>query len=373
MNSKTIKSLLFFIILLFFTKCNNKEDPNHFKIKANIKGVKENSKVLLFNYEKEEVIDSTIVRNEKFNFNGQLEFPFQAGIMIDDGEKMLISFWVEEGEILIKTNQETLKKNQFKTNDFVIGNKINPLNIKYQKFLEKIQVIRNGKYQQMKNGIISEKEFQKYNDSILTVTFNFFNDTKNADNYFSLTNIIYYKETLSKKDLKIYYNKLSKKLKDSPKGKALYDYITNEGVKVGEIAPEIIAKNVNGKEISLKDYRGNYVLLDFWASWCMPCIEEIKTTLPILHKKYQSDNFTIVSFSFDVDKKSWLKSSTDLNIDWINISDNKRLSTSTVAFKYGVSEIPSNFLISPEGVVIKRFKYEEDLLVEIDKLMKLQN
>lgn len=373
MNSKTINFLLFFIILLIFTKCNNQEKPNHFKLKANIKGIKENSKVLLYNYEKEEVIDSTIVNQGKFNFKGKLEFPFQAGIMIDDGEKMLMGFWVEEGEIIIETDRETLKKKQFQTNDFVKGNKINTLTQKYNKFIEPYQNRKGEKYQQMKNGIISEKDLQKYEDSILTATFNFFNDKSNADNYFSLTNIIYFKEGISKKDLKNYHNKLSQKLKDSPKGKALYDYFTYEGVKVGEIAPEIITKNVNGDEVKLKDFRGNYVLLDFWASWCMPCIAEIKTTLPVLHTKYQSDNFKIISFSFDVDAKSWIKSSNDLNIDWINISDNKKLSTSSVAFKYGVSEIPSSFLISPDGIVLKRFKYGEDLIIEIEKLMNLKN
>ncbi|MBG7610908.1 AhpC/TSA family protein [Polaribacter sp. BAL334] len=373
MTYKKIYFLIFSIIFLVFINCTKNDKINesdYYEINATIKGVKENSKVLLYNYEKEEVIDSTIVNQGKFNFKGELEFPFQAGIMIDDGEKILIGLWAEEGEIIIETDIETIKENQFKTNDFVIGNEINPLNLSYQNLLKKLYAKRNEKYQQMKNGIISEKDFQKYKDSILTITYNFFNDKSNADNYFSLSQMIYFKEGISKKDLKNYYDKLSQKLKDSPKGKALYDYFTFEGVKVGEIAPEIIAKNVNGKVISLKDYRGNYVLLDFWASWCKPCIEEIKTTLPVLQKKYQADNFKIVSFSFDVDEKSWLKSSTDLQIDWINISDNKKLSTSSVAFKYGVSEIPSSFLISPDGIVLKRFQYGEDLLKGVEKVIK---
>lgn len=376
MKSNKINDIYFLMILMFFINCTKTDKTNEidfYEIKASIKGLKENSKVLLFNYEKEEVIDSTIVNQGKFNFKGKLEFPFQAGIMIDDGEKMLMGFWVEEGEILIETDRETLKKRRFQTNDFAKGNKINTLTQKYNKFIEPYQNRKGEKYQQMKNGIISEKDFQKYEDSILTATFNFFNDKSNADNYFSLTNIIYFKEGISKKDLKNYHYKLSQKLKDSPKGKALYDYFTYEGVKVGEIAPEIITKNVNGDEVKLKDFRGNYVLLDFWASWCMPCIAEIKTTLPVLHKKYQSDNFKIISFSFDVDEKSWLKSSTDLHIDWINISDNKKLSTSSVAFKYGVSEIPSSFLISPDGIILKRFQYGEDLVIEIEKLMNLKN
>lgn len=361
------------MILMFFINCTKTDKTNEidfYEIKASIKGLKENSKVLLFNYEKEEVIDSTIVNQGVFNFKGKLEFPFQAGIMIDDEEKILIGLWAEEGEILIETDKETIKENQFKTNDFVIGNEINPLNLSFQNLSKKLYDKKDEKYKELKKGIISEKDFQKYKDSILTITYNFFNDESNADNYFSLSQMIYFKEGISKKDLKNYYEKLSQKLKDSPKGKALYDYFTYDGVKVGEMAPEIIAKDVNGKEINLKDFRGNYVFLDFWASWCKPCIAEIKTTLPVLHTKYQSDNFKIVSFSFDVDEKSWLKSSTDLHIDWINISDNKKLSTSSVAFKYGVSEIPSSFLISPDGIVLKRFQYGEDLLKGVDKIIK---
>ncbi len=101
----------------------------------------------------------------------------------------------------------------------------------------------------------------------------------------------------------------------------------------------------------------------------MPCIKEIKTKLPIIKNKYQTDKLKVISFSFDVDKKSWLKSSSELNIDWVNISDNVGLGKSIVAFKYGVKEIPSSFLISPEGIVLKRFKHTEDLIVEIDKFL----
>jgi peroxiredoxin len=372
MTSKKINFLILSITFLVFINCTKTDktnETNFYEINATIKGVKENSKVLLFNYEKEEVIDSTIINQGKFYFKGKLEFPFQAAISIDD-EWLLIPFWVEQGKISINTDKKTLKKSEFDYKEFVKGGEINDINLKFNKYIEPSQNIKGEKYQLMKKGVISEKEFQNQIDTIFKNVNAFFINDSNADNYFSLSQMINYKEGIPKKDLKIYYNKLSQKLKDSPKGKALHDYFTYDGVKVGEMAPEIIANNVNGEEVNLKDFRGNYVLLDFWASWCMPCIKEMKTTLPLLKNKYKSDNFKIVSYSFDVDKKSWLKSSTDLNIDWINISDNKRLSTSTVAFKYGVSEIPSNFLISPEGIVLKRFKYEEDLLLEIEKLMK---
>ncbi|PQJ74692.1 TlpA disulfide reductase family protein [Polaribacter gangjinensis] len=369
MKTKKINLAIITLLLFIFSNCKNEQKSNHFEINAIIKGVKENSKVVLLNYDEKKVIDSTIIKNGKFYFKGNIEFPYEAAISIDD-EWLMIPFWVEQGEISISTDKQTLKKSNLGYHEIIKGGVINDMNLKFNKYIEPSQNKKGLKYKEMKEGVISEKEFQNQIDTIFKNVNAFFKNDSNANNYFSLSQMINYREGIPKKDLKIYYNKLSKKLKDSPKGKALHDYFTYDGVKVGEIAPEIIAKNVKGDEVNLKDFRGNYVLLDFWASWCMPCIKEMKTTLPLLKNKYKSDNFKIISFSFDVDKKSWLKSSTDLNIDWINISDNKRLSTSIVAFKYGVSEIPSNFLISPEGIVLKRFKYEEDLLVEIEKLMK---
>ncbi|WP_445750061.1 redoxin domain-containing protein [Polaribacter sp.] len=359
-----------FLVFINCTKTDKTTKTEFYQINATIKGVKENSKVALFNYDEKKVIDTTIIKHGKFYFKGNLEFPFQAAISIDD-EWLMIPFWAEKGEISINTDKQTIIK--FRGDDskyFATGKEINPLYQRYNEFMKPSQNIKGEKYQLMKKGIISEKEFQQQIDTIFKLVFQFFNDESNADNYLSLSEMINYREGIPKKDLKIYYNKLSQKLKDSPKGKALYAYFTYNGVKVGEIAPEIIAKNVNGKEISLKDYRGNYVLLDFWASWCMPCIEEIKTTLPILHKKYQSDNFKIISFSSDNDTESWIKKSAELNMAWDNISNNISANINPIAIKYGVKVLPTRFLIDPNGVVIKRFTDEEDLLIEIDKLMK---
>ncbi|PQJ74696.1 TlpA disulfide reductase family protein [Polaribacter gangjinensis] len=373
MTYKKINFLIFSIIFLVFINCTKTDktnESNFYEINATIKGVKENSKVTLVNYEENKVIDSTIIKNGKFRFKGKVDFPFFAAVFVDD-DWFDIQFWVEKGEILINTDKQTiLKFREDGSKYFATGNEINPLYQRYNTFMKPSENKKGEKYQLMKKGIISEKDFQQQIDTIYKLVFQFFNDESNADNYLSLSEMINYREGIPKKDLKIYYNKLSKKLKNTPKGKALYDYFTYDGVKVGEIAPEIIAKNVNGKEISLKDYRGNYVLLDFWASWCMPCIAEIKTTLPILYKKYQSDNFKIISFSTDNDTESWLKKSTELNMNWDNISNNIKANINPVAIKYGVKVLPTRFLIDPNGVVIKRFTNEEDLLVEIEKLMK---
>ncbi|MBG7610906.1 AhpC/TSA family protein [Polaribacter sp. BAL334] len=361
-------NLLTVITLFNCTKTDKINESDYYEINAIIKGVKENSKVVLLNYDEKKVIDSTIIKQGKFYFKGKIEFPFEAAISIDD-EWLMIPFWVEQGEISISTDKQTLKKSNLGYHEFIKGGEINDMNLKFNKYIEPSQVKKGLKYKEMKEGVISEKEFQNQIDTIFKNVNAFFKNDSNANNYFSLSQMINYREGIPKKDLKIYYNKLSQKLKDSPKGKALYDYFTYDGVKVGEIAPEIIAKNVNRKEISLKDYRGNYVLLDFWASWCMPCIEEIKTTLPILYKKYQSDNFKIISFSTDNDTESWIKKSNELKMAWDNISNNIKANINSVAIKYGVKVLPTRFLIDPNGIVIKRFTNEEDLLIEVEKVM----
>lgn len=102
-------NLLTVITLFNCTKTDKINESDYYEINATIKGVKENSKVVLLNYDEKKVIDSTIIKNGKFYFKGNIEFPYEAAISIDD-EWLMIPFWVEQGEISISTDKQTLKK-----------------------------------------------------------------------------------------------------------------------------------------------------------------------------------------------------------------------------------------------------------------------
>jgi thiol-disulfide isomerase/thioredoxin len=136
----------------------------------------------------------------------------------------------------------------------------------------------------------------------------------------------------------------------------------------GKAAPVFAQNDVKGKLLSLDSYKGKYVLIDFWASWCAPCRAE-NPNLVAVYDQYKNKNFSILGVSLDEDKTAWLKAIKDDKLTWDQVSDLKGWKNEAVKL-YAVSAVPQNFLIDPQGKIIAQGLRGEALKAALEKYLK---
>jgi peroxiredoxin len=167
---------------------------------------------------------------------------------------------------------------------------------------------------------------------------------------------------LSKEDQKSILKKLSPTAtNNSIATEMLYDLNIGNIVRIGKQAPEFTQTDTSGKPVSLKDFRGKYVLLDFWASWCAPCRAENPNVVKVYHK-YKDKGFTVLSVSLDQPgkKEAWLNAIHNDHLTWTHVSDLKFWGNA-VAKQYAVNAVPANYLIGPDGTILAKDLHGEDL------------
>ena len=337
------------------------------------------------------VADSAIVKNGRFAFKGSISEPSEVYFMgniksqsVDDPNST--SFFIEPGEMAI-----TLKAGDFKNAKITgsiaqdesaelqkecatIYKAMEPLNKAYTKINEDYMAAMKSKKPQAFIDSLHEKaaamhdEFGPYQEQIAVVNFRFFHSHPNS--YVTASMLRYYTGSLPVDSLVMYYNNMNSQLQQSYYGKSLAREI--ERLKSG--APGAIAKNfttndINGNKLSLADFKGKYVLLDFWASWCIPC-RQSNPHLKELYAKYHDKGFDIIGVSDDDTKPDdWKKAvaKDGINIwhhvlrglDWDKIK-NDELNDNDISEKFGIHSLPTKILIDKDGVIIGRYDQGSD-------------
>lgn len=138
---------------------------------------------------------------------------------------------------------------------------------------------------------------------------------------------------------------------------------------VGQTAPEFTLPDPNGKEVKLSSFRGKYVLVDFWASWCRPCREENPNVVKA-YNKYKNKNFTILGVSLDQPggKDAWMKAVMQDKLTWTQVSDLK-FWNSVVVPMYKIEGIPYNVLVDPDGKIIAESLRGADLERKLEEVL----
>ena len=155
------------------------------------------------------------------------------------------------------------------------------------------------------------------------------------------------------------------------KNAAVTEFLTRmaklKSVQTGAIAPDFTLQTIDGKTIKLSDFKGKYVLLDFWASWCSPCREENPNVVQA-YQNYKSRNFTIFSVSLDKDLQQWKQAIQADGLNWVHGSELKEFDGPSVRL-YQVEAIPASFLIDPSGKIIAKNLRGADLQSFLNKTL----
>lgn len=121
---------------------------------------------------------------------------------------------------------------------------------------------------------------------------------------------------------------------------------------VGQPAPEIASFTPNNKAVNLSDFKGKYVLVDFWASWCAPCRQENPNIVKQYHA-FKDRGFTVLGVSLDNNPGSWMRAIQDDKLEWTQVSDLQAWSSDLIV-NYRIKAIPTSYLLNPEGEIIAK-------------------
>lgn len=173
---------------------------------------------------------------------------------------------------------------------------------------------------------------------------------------------------IEKKETQELYSNLSEENKQSYYGKSIKKYLSNKSFDAGEKLNDFKLINTVGKKIRLSEVKGEYILLDFWASWCAGCREEFPRLIKT-YQLYKNNGFNVIGISLDINKNDWLNAIKADQLPWENVGDLKGFN-SKIALGYGITGLPEKLLIDKKGTIIGKIESLYQLEEKLKELYK---
>jgi peroxiredoxin len=314
--------------------------------------------------------DSVLSEDGFFQFSGLLKEPERVFVMIRNPKLVYKSFWLEHGTIVMEGHRDSLNRSRiYGSATEAMYAELNKIISPKESKIDSLGSLLNKALKTKDEGKTEDikKKLLKLNDEIKELKVGFIK--KHPASYIAAETLYFLKFELGKKELDQLYNGLSKNIKNTKRGKQVAAYLALfSNPQPGKKAPAFAMRDNNDRLVELSQFKGKYVLLEFWANWCAPCLEELPNLLAS-YELFKDKGFEIIGVSLDNKKEVWLKSIKEHNMKWVNISDLKG-GDNKVAIIYGVNGIPDNFLIDPNGIIVDRKLRGEALRKKLEELIK---
>ncbi|MDH7461035.1 TlpA disulfide reductase family protein [Chitinophagaceae bacterium 26-R-25] len=382
-------------------------NAQQFTLNGKIEGAATSEKVKLYYTDAsgKRTTDSTTVNNGSFALKGNIAAPTMAFIEYGKGapgqNPNTASFFIEP-----KAMKGSFKVGDFKNmvitgsttqDEFVelesskepIRKEMEPLSKAYEKAGEGMRKAQKEKKSddvldslRYEAAAIHDK-FEPYFQRQAQKDFQFF--AKHPQSYVTAYYLRFHTTDISLDSLQMFYNALGSTIQQSGDGKNIAKEIEKlKAGSPGSVAKNFTAKDINGKSLSLADFKGKYVLIDFWASWCVPCRKSMPHVKE-LYGKYKDKGFDVIAVSDDdrdstAWKKAIAKDGTDMwnnvlrGMDWEKIRKGES-NDKDISEKFGIHSLPTKILIDKNGVIIGRYDKgtEEEALALDKKLAEVMN
>lgn len=374
------------------------QTANTFTLNGKITGM-ETGKLRMTYYNGKLVHDSAEIKNGIFSFKGAVTGPVEAYFSgntksnsMDDPD--YTSFFIEPGNITISLTEGNFKNAVItgsKTQDEakVLSDSLEPLRKTIQPLQDEFTRLNNI-YIQAKKDKRPEKELDSLHEVAnaarekigdfqpqqQAITYRFF--AAYPSSYVTVTNLRNYISSLPLDSIKMFFNRMNSQVQHSVYGQQIAKEIEQmQAGSPGSTATNFTADDITGKPLSLTDFKGKYVLVDFWASWCIPC-RHSNPHLKELYAKYHDKGFDIIGVSDDDgNDTAWRKAVAHDGIDiWHHVlrgMDIKKIqkgeaNDKDISDKYGIHSLPTKILIDKDGVIVGRYdKGTEEEQAEMDK------
>ena len=333
-------------------------------ITGKVDGLKERSVVALVDINKPtDTIGKGIVKNGVFTIKASLKETTLATLNFDNGKRA--SLFLDNSAVRITgkaSDPKTIIAKGSSSQDAfdIFQKKFNPLFESLGKVSQQMQFARNDSLESavndLRHNIQTEIEvfIKRYRSSavsafLLAITYQLVDDIFLTEKRFN------YLTTAAKQNLY---------------GKYMSDIINETKLfAIGSVAMDFTQTDTLGKPVSLSSFRGKYVLLDFWASWCGPCRQENPNVVNTFNK-FKDKKFTVLGVSLDRpgQKERWLQAIHADNLAWTHVSD-LNFWNNAVAVQYKVQSIPQNFLIGPDGKIVAKNLRGPDLESKLCELL----